>query len=111
MRKQIPTVEIRSEQEGPCFTATFVARPDWIKDELDSPNSELLADTRYESGVNIEIILRGSRIWSEAGKGLDGEYLADKLPTGNGTQGGDFIDWFRVMPPDRKKETGKPYAI
>jgi hypothetical protein len=37
------------------------------------------------------------------GKGLDGDYLADKLPTGNGTQGGDFVDWFRVLPPGPKR--------
>jgi len=109
LRKQIPTAAIRSEQVGDCYATTFVARTDWIHDELDSPNSELLADTRYEPGVSVEIILRGSRIWSTAGKALDGDYLADKLPTGNGTQGGDFVDWFRVMPPTTKKTKGKSY--
>jgi len=107
VRKQIPASAIDSKQEGNCFTATFIARPDWIKDELDSPNSELLADTRYEAGVVVEIVLRGSRIWSTKGKSLDGEYLADKLPTGNGTQGGDFVDWFRVMPSEPKRPKGR----
>ncbi|HYG82796.1 MAG TPA: hypothetical protein VD861_20540, partial [Pyrinomonadaceae bacterium] len=109
VEKRLPVKEIRTGWAGYCFTATFVAREDWIEDELESPNSELRADTRYEPGVNVEITLRGSRIWSARGKGLDGDYLADKLPTGNGTQGGDFVDWFRVMPPGAKKPKGQSY--
>jgi hypothetical protein len=109
LRKQIPVESIRPNRIGDCYTVTLYARPDWIKDELETPNSELRADTRYEPGVDVEIILRGSRIWSMNGKGLDGEYLADKLPTGNGTQGGDFVDWFRVIPSEEKKPKGKSY--
>jgi len=108
VRKQIPVESILSGKDRDCYKATLYARPDWIKDELETPNSELRADTRYEPGVDVEIILRGSRIWSADGKGLDGEYLADKLPTGNGTQGGDFVDWFRVMPAEEKPK-GKSY--
>ena len=108
VRKQIPMETIRWAKAGDCYTATFHARPDWIEDELETPNSELRADTRYEPGVDVEIILRGSRIWSKDKKGLDGEYLADKLPTGNGTQGGDFVDWFRVTPSEEKPK-GKSY--
>jgi len=109
VRKQIPALEIRAGKVGDCYTATFVAREDWIKDELDTPNSELRADTRYEPGVDVEIVLRGSRIWSTGGKGLDGDFLRDRLPTGNGTQGGDFVDWLRVIPADEKKPKGKSY--
>src|SRR5215213_57100 len=106
--KRIPVARIHSDAEGNCYTATFVAHRDWVDGELDRPDSELRADTRYESGVTVEIVLRGSRIWSEDGKGLDGDYLADKLPTGNGTQGGDFVDWFRVMP-STEKQKEDPY--
>jgi hypothetical protein len=109
IEKRLPVKEIQTGWDGRCFTATFVAREDWVEDELDSPNSELRADTRFEPGVNVQITLRGSRIWSARGKGLDGDYLADKLPTGNGTQGGDFVDWFRVMPPGAKKPNGESY--
>ncbi len=108
IRKQIPVEAIDSGKGGDCYTATLHARPDWIKDELETPNSELRADTRYESGVDVEITLRGSRIWNIHKKGLDGEYLADRLPTGNGTQGGDFFDWFRVVPSEEKPK-GKSY--
>jgi hypothetical protein len=108
VRKQVPVEAISSGKHGDCYTATLHARPDWIKDELETPNSELRADTRYQHGVDVEIILRGSRIWNTRKKGLDGEYLADKLPTGNGTQGGDFVDWFRVVPAEQKPK-GKSY--
>jgi hypothetical protein len=48
--------------------------------------------------------LRGSLIHSVAGKALDGDYINDSLPTGNGIQGGDFVDYFRV----RKRDEDKP---
>jgi len=107
--KRIPVGRIESGEEGDCYYATFVPHHVWMDGECDRPDSELRADTRYEDGVNVEIVLRGSRIWSEQGKGLDGEFLADKLPTGNGTQGGDFIDWFKVMPSTYNKPKGDPY--
>lgn len=108
IRKQIPVEAIHSARVGDCYTATLHARRDWIEDELETPNSELRADTRYEAGVDVEVILRGSRIWNKHKKGLDGEYLADRLPTGNGTQGGDFFDWFKVVPGEEKPK-GKSY--
>lgn len=110
VENRIPVQEIRSEQSGDCYTATFVATERWINKELDAEDSELIAGLpSVEAGVDIEITLRGSRIWSAGRKGLDGDYLTDKLPTGNGTQGGDFVDWFRVMPPEAKKAKGKSY--
>ena len=110
VKQRIPVQEIRTGWDGDCFTATFVATERWISKELDAEDSELLASLpNLESGVDIEITLRGSRIWSEAGKALDGDFVADKLPTGNGTQGGDFVDWFRVLPPGPKKPKTKSY--
>jgi hypothetical protein len=110
IEKRIPVQEIRAAREGDCYTATFIATERWIKHELDADDSEIIAGLpNVEPGVDIEITLRGSRIWSDEGKGLDGDYLADKLPTGNGTQGGDFVDWFRVMPPAGKQPKGTSY--
>jgi hypothetical protein len=108
--KRIPAKEIRTGRVGDCYTATFIAKDDWLRDELDTGSTELRADTRYEPGVSVEITLRGSRIWSTRGKGLDGDFLADKLPTGNGTQGGDFVDWFLVVPHDEKEPKGESYV-
>jgi len=110
VEQRIPVQEIRTGWDGDCFYATFVATERWISKELDAEDSELIASLpNLESGVDVEVTLRGSRIWSDAGKGLDGDYLADKLPTGNGTQGGDFVDWFRVLPPGPKKTKAKSY--
>lgn len=114
--KRIPAeaVTMGKDEKTGCYTATFVADKAWVDDELDKRNSELAA------GVDVEITLRGSRIWSADGKGLDGDFLADRLPTGNGTQGGDFVDWFRVLPrgekkspppPDRSTQKPAPYSL
>lgn len=102
--KRIPVKEIKARWDGKCFAATFYADDDWVDNEL-RPNSSELRPNRDEY-IDIEIILRGSRIWSTKGKALDGDFLADKLPTGNGTQGGDFVDWFRVFSPGPR-----PYRI
>ncbi|HEU4596857.1 MAG TPA: hypothetical protein VFS10_17100, partial [Pyrinomonadaceae bacterium] len=102
--KRIPAKDIVKGWEGPCYKATFVADEDWVEDELKKKNSELAV------GVDIEITLRGSRIWSKERKGLDGDFLADKLPTGNGTQGGDFVDWFHVVRRDTDKPKAKTYG-
>jgi hypothetical protein len=101
--KRLPAKEIKSGQAEGCYTATWMPDPDWVQDELDSPKSQL------RGGVDVEITLLGSRIWDYRGKGLDGAFLADKLPTGNGTQGTEFIDWFRVLKRDDKGDKGEPY--
>jgi hypothetical protein len=90
LTKRIPPSRIDCRQEGDCFVATFVADPTWVSDELKSSHSELA------EGVTVEITLRGSRIRNIKGKALDGEYLNDSLPSGNGVQGGDFVDYFNV---------------
>lgn len=101
--KRIPAEAIRTDRRGDCYTATFVTDRDWVDDELKKKNSELAV------GVDVEITLRGSRIWSKQGKALDGDFVADKLPTGNGTQGGDFVDWFRVRPRGADKPKADAY--
>lgn len=83
--------QVKDGRYSGCYSATFDADEVWVKERLRDRGFEL------SLGVDVEITLRGSRIWSQKDKkALDGEFLADKLPTGNGTQGGDFVDWFRV---------------
>lgn len=101
--KRIPVMRIQPGSVGDCYTATFIADKDWIQDELTAKNSQLA------NGADIEITLRGSRIWNRKGKALDGEFLGDKLPTGNGTQGGDFVDWFRVLPRGAQQGRAETY--
>jgi len=102
LSKRIPAKRIESKRER-CFTAKWIPDPEWAFDELKRKHSEL-AD-----GVDIEIIVRGSRVWSRNGKALDGDFVDDKLPTGNGVQGGDFVDWFKVRPRSEAKEPAKTY--
>ena len=88
---------------------TFIITPDvkWIKDEVEKGGYSALRNEK-ELGFDVEIILRGSHIMSTNGKALDGDFIGGKLPSGNGTQGGDFISWFHVLPPEpeRSPSTG-----
>lgn len=101
IQKRIPAERVKYKTlEDGCVEATFVPESRWLRDELqEEGRSEL-----YE-GIDVEIILRGSHIRSAAGKALDGEFIFNKLPTGNGVQGGDFVDWFRVL---KKGDKPKP---
>ncbi len=50
-----------------------------------------------QEGARFKIILRGDQILDkETNKALDGNFIGGKLPSGNGTQGGDFVSWFFV---------------
>lgn len=101
--KRIPAEAVKVDHENKCCTATWLPDKAWFNDELISAKSQL------RGGVVLEVTLRGSRIWDERGKALDGAFLKDRLPTGNGTQGTEFIDWFRVLPRSNKKSKGKVY--
>jgi hypothetical protein len=101
--KRIPAREVNSGYDDGCYKTVWLPDPAWYEDELLSQKSQL------RGGVDVEITLRGSRIWDSRGKGLDGAFLADKLPTGNGTQGTEFVDWFSVLPREDKKGKAKSY--
>jgi hypothetical protein len=49
-------------------------------------------------GADIEITVRGSSVLDTEEKALDGDFIRGTLPSGNGTQGGDFLSWFHVKP-------------
>lgn len=100
VRKYFPckAIEYRENEDAGCYLATFHPEEAWVEDELEGRHSELA------EGVDVEIVLRGSLIVDEDGRALDGEYIDGRLPTGNGVQGGDFVDWFRVGP---REEAGR----
>jgi hypothetical protein len=87
-------IEYRDCAGSPCSKAVFIAddrQPNndgWAYDEVRGSKS------RIRGGTDVEIILRGSLIQSADGKFLDGE--AHGFPSGNGTQGGDFVSFFSV---------------
>ena len=81
--------------DGECSHAIFYASPDWLDDERKL--------SVLRNGFGVEITLRGSNIYTAAAEGrlrkaLDGDFIREELPTGNGTPGGDFFDWFQVKP-------------
>lgn len=62
-----------------------------------------------EKGAEFLVVLKGDFILSSGDNGnhvraLDGNFIGGKLPSGNGTQGGDFISWFFVAPPEEEKK-------
>ena len=88
--------------------ATFIVERGWLGDELRGTHSAI------GEGAEFQIILRGDHILEDkgdgkTGKALDGNFIGGKFPTGNGTQGGDFVSWFSVRPrgeDDKKKKHG-----
>jgi hypothetical protein len=106
INKQIPCERIehhriKRDSLGHCHMAVFVPETDWVEDELDDHHSEV-AD-----GTEVDVTLVGSLITAENGKALDGDFIGYRLPSGNGTQGGDFKDWFAV---EARPDTYQPAA-
>lgn len=93
--------------------ATFIFVQDSGGDEKGEGDEHSGSVSGLAEGAEIEIILRGSSIFSEDGKALDGSFrgnLPDSeegdLPSGTGTQGSDFVSWFSV---ERKNDNNETY--
>ncbi|MCI1278633.1 MAG: hypothetical protein LKG23_06585 [Nitrospira sp.] len=91
------------ERHENCSRATFYASTDWLDDERKL--------SALRNGFGVEIILRGSNIYTDNSNGqprkaLDGDFIGEQLPTGDGTPGGDFFDWFQV-----EAWTHKPVSV
>ncbi len=81
--------------------ATFFVNEAWRKDTFVG-TSKIQKD-----GGDVEIVLRGNLITNLNGQALDGDFIANKFPSGNGVQGGDFVSWFSVLPmPKPQKSQG-----
>lgn len=104
-------IEVEDNDINNVTIATFHFEQGWKNDEVQLDNGELAVHSGIAQGVGFEIILRGSSIFSEDGKALDGcfrgnlpidkganlpSYKKPDLPSGTGTQGTDFISWFYV---------------
>jgi len=61
-----------------------------------------------ENGGKFVVVLKSDFIMSdgEPAKALDGNFIGGKLPSGNGTQGGDFVSWFSVEPEEAPPRPG-----
>lgn len=80
--------------------------------------SEWLVDVYFgysrirEKGGEFMVVLKGDFILSleengKAPKALDGNFIGGNLPSGNGTQGCDFVSWFSVGPKPEEKKAKK----
>lgn len=84
-------------------TATFKFTSKWLADVY-------FGYSRIrEKGGEFMVVLKSDFIMSAGENGkptkaLDGNFIGGRLPSGNGTQGGDFISWFSVAP---KEETAQ----
>ena len=74
--------------------AIFQPKKEWIADVY-------LGYSKFKDDGKFMVVLKSDFIMSkdEPGKALDGNFIGGKLPSGNGTQGGDFISWFSLKPP------------
>lgn len=72
--------------------ATFEVNKRWLKDVFEGFSA-------IQNGAEFTVILRGDHIMDVDNKrALDGKFIGGRLPSGNGTQGGDFVSWFFVGP-------------
>ena len=74
-------------------SALFIVEKTWFKDMMNY--------SFMHGGADFEVIIRGDHIVEDKGNGkigkaLDGNFIGGELPSGNGTQGGDFVSWFSV---------------
>lgn len=83
--EQIPgTIEYKYDDEKKDSSATFA-----FSQNLSNPSIS-------EKGHEFVVVLKGDFILSAQGMALDGNFIGGKLPSGNGTQGGDFFSNFYV---------------
>jgi hypothetical protein len=97
--EQVPGVVtyVYEESTGES-TATFKYTPEWIHDVY-------FGYSRIpEESSDFMVVLKGDFILSEVGKALDGNFIGGNLPSGNGTQGGDFVSWFSVEPKPKEEK-------
>ena len=90
-------VEYHYEEETGKSTATFTIDSGWDTGVLSKMSPQC-------SALEFMVVLKGDFILSaeENGKpvkALDGNFIGGNLPSGNGTQGGDFVSWFWVRLP------------
>jgi hypothetical protein len=105
--EQIPgevTYDYNDSTENPKSIATFEIASPWINDVYMGYSS------LKDEGGQFKVILKSDFILSAVGEGetakaLDGNFIGGKLPSGNGTQGGDFISWFSVEAPPKPDTT------
>ncbi len=93
----IPAEKIVSEENDTKFR--FIPSILWIKDNVEA--SSILKN----HGGTIRITLKSDFILDKNGIALDGNHIGGRLPSGNGTEGGDFVGWFVVNAKQQKRKS------
>lgn len=109
LKRYIPLNKAETMTQDPIREFVFRAPDRWNKEELKSGYSKI-----RQQGAQIEIVIRGSLILEDVPeengapartpKALDADFIDGRFPTGNGSQGGDFVSWFRVKPKQKKDD-------
>jgi len=77
--------------------ACFTIESKWLDDVY-------LGYSSIKKKAEFVVVLKGDFIMSKGDacnppRALDGNFIGGRLPSGNGTPGGDFISWFKVVKP------------
>ena len=118
-RNQIPIELVNDEKIGHCYRVKIKVSDVWESEELgkwrlkESKKGKSLIEImlKDEEHVFFEIVIRGSLVLDENDISLDADYIGNKLPTGNGTRGGEFVDWMQIVPETETSCALKAYDI
>ena len=105
--EQVPgEVSYKYDKNTGDSTATFKCTSKWLYDVYFGYSRV------REKGGEFMVILKSDFILSaeengKPAKALDGNFIGGKLPSGNGTQGGDFVSWFYVEPPKTEEKKSR----
>ena len=96
--RQIPAEKIAVGENGSnayCFTPSKL----WVTDNIEA--SSILKN----HGGTIRMTLKSDFILDHNGVAVDGNHIGGKLPSGNGSEGGDFVSWFVVKASTKTKKS------
>jgi len=105
--EQVPgEVSYKYDKNTGDSTATFKCTSKWLYDVYFGYSRV------REKGGEFMVVLKGDFILGvgENGKlvkALDGNFIGGNLPSGNGTQGGDFVSWFYAEPPKTEEKKSR----
>jgi hypothetical protein len=84
----------RIEYEEDPSIAVYYFDSECIEHDLRTSSKKL------RKPVDVELVLHGSMILDTEGRALDAELIGSEFPTGNGVEGGEFITYFTIGPPN-----------
>ncbi|GMT47978.1 MAG: hypothetical protein IEMM0007_1544 [bacterium] len=99
--RYVPSASIKYDKDS--RKVTFLPTKEWHGDVFEG-----YSEIKKEGGV-CTVVLRGDHIMDVNNKkALDGNFIGGELPSGNGSQGGDFVSWFSVKSKGQVPKPPKP---